>query len=391
MSRAVISIPRLWVPRPKVFKIPFGEWLALYRPPLEWFTGRPRRTNASGKILTDSGVAILSNSTYNACDCNCFDPVRDCTGVTCEFCGASPGIRRWQRPTDYELVLDGTVIPSTGGCQDMGGGVVDQDLTGGTADGTYCIGGPGCGPPFPGLTSVTMAGGSVGVGYASNDGSCTGATIALTRLGIRALIEADRYTVQVHLRSSASITYRGTVFNKESVGTNAVAQVDRVTIGGTVEVGDKFLFTYTHTETGTVVNGTYNASSTSLDTTATGFASAFNSAIGLSGISTVGPTAVFNGAGTAACDITAKHPGLAFTLTVSTTESGGGASDGQTITRSAITANGANTKNCYGLATLTNYITAVAYGGGNVTPITSDAALVGHSGTATLLACCTPL
>lgn len=393
-----ISVPRLWVPRPRVYKIPIREWYDLYRPPLEWFTGKLRRNPSTGKIVRaiesgNTGALIRSDDAYNGCDCGCFDPVRDCTGTPCDWCGGSPGVRRWQYPTDYELVLNGTVIPSTGGCQDMGGGVADMNITGGTADGTYCAVATCAGVTPSGLSSVTMAGGSVGTVYTSNNGTCTGSTQSLTRLGIGVLVDTNRYTIEVDLRSASALTFRGTVFQKEEIlGAPSVAQVDRVTVGGTVEVGDKFLATYTHAETGTVVNVTYTATSTALDTTASGFASAFNSAIGLSAIPVdQRPQAIFNGTGTAACNITAKHPGLAFTLTVSTTESGGGASDGQTIARSAITANAANTMDCYNFAALTNYITAVSYSGGNVTPTTSSSALVGHSGTATLLACCTPL
>lgn len=109
----------------------------------------------------------------------------------------------------------------------------------------------------------------------------------------------------------------------------AIAQVDTLTVGGTVEVGDLF---------NTTINGktlSHAATSTSTTTTATGIATDWNA---LS--STTNPEhAEATAAGVAATvTITADVKGKPFTLTVATTEAGGGAADLQTFTRAATTA-----------------------------------------------------
>lgn len=110
-----------------------------------------------------------------------------------------------------------------------------------------------------------------------------------------------------------------------------VAQVDTLTIGGTLEVGDIL--------TATIGDKTfsYSCATTTLATEATSFAAAWNA---LS--STIWPefaeiTAAATSGG--ALTLTADTPGKPFTVTVATTESNGGAADSQTFSRSATTAN----------------------------------------------------
>jgi hypothetical protein len=108
----------------------------------------------------------------------------------------------------------------------------------------------------------------------------------------------------------------------------AVAQVDTLTVGGTIEAGDKFKMT---------INGktlSVAASSTSASTTATEIADAWNA-------STIPEfaeiTAAANGA---AVTLTADEPGKPFSVTVVTTEADDGTADDQTFIRTSITANG---------------------------------------------------
>lgn len=107
----------------------------------------------------------------------------------------------------------------------------------------------------------------------------------------------------------------------------AIAQVDTLTVGGTIEVGDKFKAT---------INGktlSVSATSTSTSTTATEIATAWNA-------STIPEfaeiTAAANGA---AVTLTADEPGKPFTVTVATTESDDGAADNQTFSKASTTAN----------------------------------------------------
>ena len=109
------------------------------------------------------------------------------------------------------------------------------------------------------------------------------------------------------------------------VGTSAsvaVAQVDTVTIGGTVEAGDIFT---------TAINGTnysFTATTTSTDDVAAGLAAA------ITADSAVSATAVTN-----VVTVTAATAGTAFTIASTTTEDDGGASDGQTAVDANTTAN----------------------------------------------------
>jgi hypothetical protein len=108
-----------------------------------------------------------------------------------------------------------------------------------------------------------------------------------------------------------------------------VAQVDTLTVGGTVEIGDLFIVTINGKDISTA------ASSTDVDTTASEVAAACNA--------TTEPefaeiTFAASGSG-GTLTATSDTAGKPFTLTASTTESGGGAADAQTFVRAATTAN----------------------------------------------------
>jgi len=111
----------------------------------------------------------------------------------------------------------------------------------------------------------------------------------------------------------------------------AVAQVDTLTVGGTIEVADEFYAT---------INGKvfkYIGASTTAATVATGFAAAWN----LLDSSLYPEFAEITAAATSggALTLTADTAGKPFICTVSTTESGGGAADSQTFGTSATIAN----------------------------------------------------
>lgn len=110
----------------------------------------------------------------------------------------------------------------------------------------------------------------------------------------------------------------------------AVAQVDTLAIGGTLEVGDRFIVT---------INGKafrYTAAATTAATEATAFAAAWNalSATLYPEFAEITAAATSGGALT----LTADVPGRPFSVAVSTTESDGSSADSQTFTRSATTA-----------------------------------------------------
>lgn len=117
----------------------------------------------------------------------------------------------------------------------------------------------------------------------------------------------------------ANVTWRGDA--------PAVAQVDTLTVGGTIEVGDVFTVT---------INGkavSISASTTSVTTTATEIYTALIA-------STIPEFLEISWANPSAGVITAtaNEAGKPFTLTATTTEAGGGAADAQTFVRSATTA-----------------------------------------------------
>lgn len=107
-----------------------------------------------------------------------------------------------------------------------------------------------------------------------------------------------------------------------------VAQVDQVTVGGTVEIGDLFI----HTINGKTVQAA--ATTTNLSTTASNIAAAL--------IGTTVP-AEFAELGistnTSIVILTASTPGVPFTETVNTTEGDGSPADSQTYVKSTTTAN----------------------------------------------------
>lgn len=111
----------------------------------------------------------------------------------------------------------------------------------------------------------------------------------------------------------------------------AVAQVDVLTIGGTLEVGDLLIAT---------INGkafSHSATSATLATAATAFAAAWNalSATAYPEFAEITAAATSGGALT----LTADTPGKPFTVTASTTEANGDPADAQTFGRSASVAN----------------------------------------------------
>jgi hypothetical protein len=117
-------------------------------------------------------------------------------------------------------------------------------------------------------------------------------------------------------------------------GAASTAQVDTLTVGGTVEVGDKFLITL-HDYDGTAADQTLSvdASSTSTSTTATDIATAFNAS---TNSLFTGITAAPSGS---TVTLTADTAGVPFYCSVSTTESNDSAADSQTFSRAATTAN----------------------------------------------------
>lgn len=112
-----------------------------------------------------------------------------------------------------------------------------------------------------------------------------------------------------------------------------VAQLDTLTVGGTIEIGDIFNITVTGTN-GRTLTISVVASSTSIATTVAEIVAAW--------AASTDDLATAITAADASPDITmtAVTAGDAFTLTVETTESGGGAADAQTFVRAATTANG---------------------------------------------------
>lgn len=108
----------------------------------------------------------------------------------------------------------------------------------------------------------------------------------------------------------------------------AVAQVDTLTVGGTIEADDLFIITINGKSLSTPAGSTVAA------TVATTIAAAFN-ASEIPEFKEITALATSGGALT----LTADVPGVPFTVTVLTTETGGGSADSQTFGRSATTAN----------------------------------------------------
>ncbi len=118
-------------------------------------------------------------------------------------------------------------------------------------------------------------------------------------------------------------------------GTTAVAQVDTLTVGGTIEADDVFTITVTG-ENGDTHAVTVTGGSTDADTVATAMAAAWNAD---AHYLCAPVTAAASGGGTGALTLTADTAGVPFHVSVATTEAGGGAADAQTFTRAATTAN----------------------------------------------------
>ena len=112
--------------------------------------------------------------------------------------------------------------------------------------------------------------------------------------------------------------------------TQAVAQVDTFTPGGTIEATDVFTLTVTG-ENGTTASVSFIATDTSAATTSAGLIAAWNASTNplCTGITASGTSTVI---------LTADVAGVPFSVAGTTTESGGGAADAQTFTRVATTA-----------------------------------------------------
>lgn len=114
-------------------------------------------------------------------------------------------------------------------------------------------------------------------------------------------------------------------------GASPVTQVTRLTVGGTIEVGDLFIVTVGQKAI------TVAAASTSAATVATAIAAALSALDSSLYPEITGRFSITdNGDGT--IDLTALTAGIPFTVTPTTTESNGSASDGQTFAASSITA-----------------------------------------------------
>ena len=108
-----------------------------------------------------------------------------------------------------------------------------------------------------------------------------------------------------------------------------IAQVTRCTVGGTIEANDNFTVTV-GSKSVTVVAGSTSAAAVAANLVATW------NALG----ATLYPefaAITASDAGSGAFDLTAITPGVPFTVTLSTTESGGGAADAQTFTQTTTT------------------------------------------------------
>ena len=115
-------------------------------------------------------------------------------------------------------------------------------------------------------------------------------------------------------------------------GTTAVAQVDTLTVGGTVETDDIFSITI-YGEDGSSATLNVAAGSTTPATVATNIATAFNAS--------TNPlfTPITAAANSATVTLTADNAGIPFYASVNTTEANGSAADSQTFIRSETTKN----------------------------------------------------
>ncbi|MFZ5829143.1 MAG: hypothetical protein ACOY3P_03610 [Planctomycetota bacterium] len=140
-------------------------------------------------------------------------------------------------------------------------------------------------------------------------------------------------------------------------GAAAVAQVDTLTVGGTIETSDVFSITIGN-KTLSVVGGSATAA-----TVAAAIVSAWNALSAEDYPEFAEITAAEGSGGT--LTLTADVPGVPFTVSVATTESGGGAADDQTFGRAATVANSGPK----------DWNTAANWSGGAV-PVNSDDVII---------------
>lgn len=115
-------------------------------------------------------------------------------------------------------------------------------------------------------------------------------------------------------------------------GATAVPQVDTLTVGGTIEAGDKFKITVTG-EDGSTYTLSVSASGTTIAGTCTDIANAWNASANplLTPITAL--------AGSTTVTLTADSGGVPFVVSATTTESDNSSADAQTFSRAATTAN----------------------------------------------------
>jgi len=112
----------------------------------------------------------------------------------------------------------------------------------------------------------------------------------------------------------------------------AVAQVEHATVGGTIEVGDIFTLTVTGLD-GSVSKIMFVATATTIANVTAGLTSAWNAS------SDANITPITATDFSTYVRLTADTPGIAFTVSEETTESGGGAADDQTFVLTTLVAN----------------------------------------------------
>lgn len=139
----------------------------------------------------------------------------------------------------------------------------------------------------------------------------------------------------------------------------AVAQVDTVTPGGTIEAGDKFILTVTG-EDGTTYDLSVDATSTTVTQTCTDIVTAWNASTNAL-LTPITAGYVGSPGSYTAVTLTADTAGVPFYVAASTTESNDDPADDQTFVRAASTAN----------AGPNDWNTATNWSGGAV-PVNSD-------------------
>ncbi len=127
----------------------------------------------------------------------------------------------------------------------------------------------------------------------------------------------------------------------------AIAQVDTITPGGTIEVGDIFIMTLTSLVDGHTESLAVAAAGTTVGSVCDSIVAAWNAST-LPLFAAVTATLVGTSPNGTAVRLTSDTAGVPFSLAVSTTEAGGGAADDQTFARAATTASSG--PNHYGVA-----------------------------------------